>query len=125
MLRSYTLLLVVQTILLRVSMAVRWNWQRPAERRNRHAETELTTRPLTSAAELFYLHHIRSCAAATTHAQKRHSGQGVVLVLSGREMLLLELASLVESAIALGRRVAGLAIHMGFFGRATERAYSP
>ncbi len=37
----------------------------------------------TSAAELFYLRHLRSCAATAVHAQKRHSSPRVVCAVSG------------------------------------------
>ena len=97
LLQSYALLMSLQSLLLHLSMAVQWSRQKPAELRNHYAEADVTTRPLTSAAELFYLHHLHSCAAAATHAQKRHAGQGVVLAHSDVQMLLLELFHVVES----------------------------
>ena len=48
-------------------------------------KTRLLSRTSTSAAELYYLHHTRSCAATTTGNKGGHLGQSCALEVSGAD----------------------------------------
>ena len=73
------------------------HWLQHEASRTEHRKSRLTARCGTSAAELYYLHHSRSCAATATGNKGGHPGQTKTLEICGAAWIFCVVMSLLQS----------------------------